>query len=276
MVGFTLIELLVVIAVIALLIGILLPALRKARTAARETVCLSNHRQLVVAWSAYINDYGVFPYGDAPTFRTNEDWGWGGVDWYPSSITAPNNIPRTRPLNTYVGNAQHIDSALEVFRCPLDIGTHEYGTGVNNLAIEAAVSLCPAPNTGYGTAGTSYRLNTWIYCKPGSPNGWGGFPNYPKYRSNQSPKDVYVSPSRFVLLQDSGPSNWVVSDPDSTFHMTPFLAGEWWHGKNKAVHSFLDGSARKGAAGRNVCDWYSMHMLPFDDPNSTWRWPSRP
>ncbi len=275
MVGFTLIELLVVISVIAVLIGLLLPALKNARTAARETVCLSNHRQLVLAWSAYINDYGTFPFGDDPNFRTREDWGWGGVDWF-TGVTAPNTIPRSRPMNPYIGVDQTIVSPTEMFRCPLDIGTHEFGTGTNDLALMAAVSLCPTPNTVYGAFGTSYRVNKWIYCKPGSPNGWGGFPNYPKYRSGQGPKDVYVTPSRFVLLQDSGPSNWVVSDPTNPLQMTPFLSGEWWHGRNKAVHSFLDGSARTGKAELNVCNWYSMHMLQFDMPNSTWRWPDKP
>ena len=55
--GFTLIELLVVISIIALLIAVLLPALRQARLAAFNVQCLSNQRQLAVANNVYATDY---------------------------------------------------------------------------------------------------------------------------------------------------------------------------------------------------------------------------
>ncbi|MEM7624680.1 MAG: prepilin-type N-terminal cleavage/methylation domain-containing protein [Planctomycetota bacterium] len=69
--GFTLIELLVVISIIALLIGILLPALGAARATARNASCLSRNRQLAISMSTYAVDHKS---NFAPNNNTGDQW----------------------------------------------------------------------------------------------------------------------------------------------------------------------------------------------------------
>ena len=59
--GFTLVELLVVIAVIALLLSVLMPTLKKAREQARTLVCASNQKQFGIGMQMYVNTYDLYP-----------------------------------------------------------------------------------------------------------------------------------------------------------------------------------------------------------------------
>jgi len=72
--GFTLIELLIVIGTIALLMAIMLPALNRARGQTRTIVCLSNLRQLGLAFACYANDYDDYA---MPLFEQPDTYWWG-------------------------------------------------------------------------------------------------------------------------------------------------------------------------------------------------------
>jgi prepilin-type N-terminal cleavage/methylation domain-containing protein len=108
--AFTLIELLVVIAIIAILAGLLLPSLAAAKTKAQGIGCMSNTKQLTLAWIMYASDNND---------KLLDSRAWMG-GWFnePPATPGPDstnvNILRAGPLNSYLsGN-------IGVYRCPGD------------------------------------------------------------------------------------------------------------------------------------------------------------
>jgi prepilin-type N-terminal cleavage/methylation domain-containing protein/prepilin-type processing-associated H-X9-DG protein len=132
--AFTLIELLVVIAVIAILAGLLLSALSKAKGRGHAIMCMNNTKQIALAWLMYPDEHEDMLVG-------NPAWAAGAMGWTPLSIDNTNSallIGTNSALGRYLQNAA-------VFKCPADKSQRAGvpGPRVRSLAMNAALGGTP-------------------------------------------------------------------------------------------------------------------------------------
>lgn len=205
--GFTLIEVLVVVAIIALLISILLPSLRRAREHARIVACLAQLRDLGLALNMYAQNY---------------------KDWYPPTpyLGSP-NTGMMQDDNLFILWYSRYAREVKIFDCPSttfrlrepardaiervasDHSSYPGGfyyriyTRIDGQLVERNDFAYPAQFVSRGGFGTSYEYNLWT-SKPGDSTyvDWFHGPRYPGGTSIRAPWSEW---------------NWIVKKPSSLF-----------------------------------------------------------
>jgi len=145
--AFTLIELLVVIAIIAILAAMLLPALAKAKEKAKQISCISNLKQVGIAFAIYTGDFGDY-FPPITTYANNDP-------------TSPYNITWTKSLGPYMKQQGDNSSAA----------TGGLNTSVANKAFICPSAVYKSPNNSGPLSLSGPDLLSNTYSAAGSLNG---------------------------------------------------------------------------------------------------------